>query len=88
MYYKRKTQSRSRNHCCLVKTIFITYSECVFRSLSFQHAKHTRRFMLSVFCLALTTVSSILSHKQCDFRGKKIIKHKMCVLIFSTTLSK
>jgi hypothetical protein len=30
---------------------------------------------------------SILSHKRHDFRGKKFIEHKTCVLIFSVTLS-
>jgi hypothetical protein len=28
---------------------------------------------------------STLSHKRHDFREKKIVEHKMCVLIFSTT---
>jgi len=53
MYYKRNTQSRSRNHCCRGKAIIITYTECVFRRLGFQHANRTRLLMLSVSCLAL-----------------------------------
>jgi hypothetical protein len=29
----------------------------------------------------------VLSHTLQDFRGEKMIEHKMCVLIFSTNLS-
>jgi hypothetical protein len=40
----------------------------------------------SVACPALQYFGT-LSHKQHDFRKKKVIDHEMCVLIFSTTLS-
>ena len=40
--------------------------------------------LLCVACLAVQCFS-ILSHKRRDFR--KVIKHKICVLIFSTNLS-
>jgi hypothetical protein len=46
MYYKRKTEARSRNHCCLGKAINIRYSECVC-STSYLHAECRRRIVLS-----------------------------------------
>jgi hypothetical protein len=40
-------KARSRNRCCRRKAIRITYSECVFVALVIQHAKRTRRIILS-----------------------------------------
>jgi len=55
------------------------YSECVF-SLGIQRTRRMRRITLStVSCLALPYFPT-LSHKRHNFQ-KKVIEHKMCVLI-------
>ena len=64
----------------------ITSSECVSVALFIQNAERMRRVILSsVTCLAVAYLSS-LSLKQHDFR-KNYIERKICVLLFSTTLS-
>ena len=82
--YKRNIEARSHNSCCCGKPINISYSECVSVTLVSQHAMNMRPGILSVVCLALPYFSP-LSHKRNNFRKKKVIEHKMCVLIFSTT---
>jgi hypothetical protein len=60
----------------------------MFVVLVIQHAKRMRPILLSsVVCLNLQYLQyfSTLSHKWHDFR-KKIIEHKMCVLIFPTAV--
>ena len=50
MYEYYKVEARSCNHCCRGKAISITYSQCVFVVLIFQHAKRMRRSVLA--CVA------------------------------------
>jgi hypothetical protein len=82
--YERNIEVRSSNHCCRGKAVSIIYSECAFVALEIQHAKRTRRIILSsVFYLALQLLPHYL--KSGTIFGKKVIEHKMCVLIFITT---
>ena len=68
------------NNCCRGKAIGITHSKCVSVASVMQHAC---AILSSVACLAVQYFPT-LSHKRNDFRGKKIIEHEMCVLVFST----
>jgi hypothetical protein len=54
-------------------------------ALVIQHAKRLRRIMLSsVACLVLPYFS-ILFRTGNNFRKKRVIERKMCVLVFFTT---
>ena len=65
----------------------VTDSECVSVALAIQHAMHMRHVILpSVACPALPYFSA-LSHKTHDFRGKKVIEHKMCLDFLHSFLS-
>ena len=57
---------------------------CVHVALFIQHATRMRHIVTSFVAPQSPLHFSTLSHKRCDFR-KKVIEHKMCVLIFSTT---
>jgi hypothetical protein len=69
-------------HPLLMRKISITYYECAFVALGIQHRKRMRRIILS--SVARPAVP-YFSHKPHEFRGKKVIEHKMCVLILSAT---
>jgi hypothetical protein len=62
------------------------YSERVFVALVIQHAKRMRSIILSSVVYLHLPYFCTFSKKWYDFR-QKAIQHKMCVLIFSTTLS-
>ena len=82
--YNCNIETRSRNHCCRGYSISVTCSASVSVALVNQRAMRMRcTILLSVACMAIP-YSSALIHKQHDF-GEKIIEHKICVLIFSTT---
>jgi hypothetical protein len=76
------TRARSRSHCCHWKAISITYSECTFVALGIQHTC-MRHIVTCGSCPALQFFST-LSHKWQDFQVKKVTKHNVCVLSFST----
>ena len=78
--YKRNLEALSCSHICRGKVISVTYSECVFVALVIQHANRVRHIIL----LSVAVFLKALSHKQHDFRKKKILNIK-CVFIFSTT---
>jgi len=63
------------------------YSECASVALFIQHTNCKRRITLSAVTCPAVHLSK-LSHKRHDFRKKKIIEHKMLVLIVPKTLPK
>jgi hypothetical protein len=69
------------NHCCCGKAISIKYlSVCL---VCIRESFLYRIILSSVACLALPIFSHYLINGM--IFGKKVIEHKMCVLIFSTT---
>jgi len=59
---------------------------CVCVAVVIQYGTRMRRITSSVAGLALLYFST-LCHERHDFRKKKVTEHKMCILIFSTTLT-
>jgi hypothetical protein len=70
MYVQCNNEARSHNHFCRGKAISVTYSECVFVSLTIHHAKRMRSVLLSsVVCLAVPYFFT-LSHNRVQFSEK------------------
>jgi hypothetical protein len=68
------------------KQLIVTYSEYVSVALFIQHAKRMGHDTFSSVAFPVLPYFSTLSHKWCDFRGKKkIIEREMCALTSSTT---
>ena len=63
----------------------VTYSGCVFVALVIQHEMGMRRPILLFMVFLHVPCFPALPHKRHRLSGKKIIEHKMCVLVFSTT---
>jgi hypothetical protein len=73
----------SHNHCCSLKAISITYSECVFVALGIHHAMRMRHI---VMCgLSRRKVFFHIIQERHNFRKKKILLNAKYVSIFSTT---
>jgi len=71
-------------HFCRGKAINIKYYAFVRVSFVTQHANCMHGIILSsVACLALPCFS-MLSHTRLDYGKKKVIEHKMRILILST----
>jgi hypothetical protein len=64
------------------KAISITHSECVFAALVIQHAKRTRRIILSTVARLAVPSFSTLPHNGTIVLGKDLPNIK-CVLRFS-----
>jgi len=68
-------------HCCRVKEVRFTHSECVSVALIIQHAQRMHLVILSsVLCLAVPCFST-LSHKEHDFQEDLL--NMKCVFLFS-----
>jgi len=85
MYLYRNIEALSYNYCFRGKAISITHFEYVFLALDINHAMRMRH---SVFCGLSGSTQFFYIISLTVRLSEKVIEHKMCVLIFSTILSK
>jgi hypothetical protein len=91
-YLSRNIEARSRNHFCHGKAISITYfcvcvCVCVCVALVIQHVKRMHRIILSFVATPARPLHISLHYLTKDrIFGKKVMEHKMCALIFYTTI--
>jgi hypothetical protein len=81
----RQHWGRSYNHCCSRKTISVTYSDCLFLALVMQHVKRVSLLYCRLWYVRLCNIFQHYFINDAIF-GNKAIVHKLCVLIFPTTL--
>ena len=75
-------------NCYNGKMVSITYSECVCVCvLSYPACKAHAPYYIFICSLSGFKYISTLSHKSHDLRKEKVIEHRACALIFSTTFS-
>jgi len=86
-YASRNIEARSLNHCCSWKAINIIYYECAFVTFVIQHAKRTHPTALSLWLVSDCHIFPCSLIKGYSLQ-KKVIEHKMLVLIFSKPLTK
>jgi hypothetical protein len=78
---QHNTEACLHSHCCCGKAISIPYSECIFVALVIQQAMRMRR----IFICGLSGPTVFFHiHTQHNLK-KKVIEHKMCVLISSAS---
>jgi hypothetical protein len=81
-HYKRNTEARSRNHCCLGKAISITYSEWMSVALVIQLGMCMQLILSSVACLAVPHFSTP-SHKNGRILGKSLLNIKYVDFLYN-----
>ena len=86
------TEARSCNHCRREKATNMTYSECVSVPLAIEHANciFPAPYYIVICGLSGSTIFFHTTSYTVRFSGerdRKVIEHKTCVLIFTTTFS-
>ena len=85
MCVKPNTEGRLWNHCCRGKAIHFRNFDSVFVALGTQHEKCVCHVVCSQ--IGCTLFYHIIINGTI-FEKKKKIEHKMCVLIFSTSVAR